>query len=212
MNKEKLHTLRLIIPGLLFLIILLLLIKGNQGIMGIKISSEDLIYLLFVFGIGSIYYVINPRMLLMKEPLQKINGNIRDKLLAPFSEDPQIKNSTEDLRKGDKLMNVYYHFIDNDESLKERAKEVFLNGLIWSSMVDLTFISLLGAIIFLVTFMFTKNSYFVLLTVIFVVVCIMMLLLTPNVVKKHIGFSNYQLGYITDIKKKELHDQLIALL
>jgi len=149
----------------------------------------------------------------MKNSLIKIDENIKDKLLSPFSEDSEIKNSISKLREGDKLTNVFYYFIDNDKSLGERAKEVYFNGLIWSSLADFIVISPLAIIVYLIAFFITNNMQYMIFIAVCVGMCLLSIfLLMPLLVKKHINLSNYQLTYIIEKSKKELHDQLIALL
>jgi hypothetical protein len=212
MSKETLHTLRLTIPGILFLIILVTLLEGDKGILDIKISAESLLYIGVVFVFGVLFYVFSPRMYIMKNSLNKITENIKDKLLSPFIDDPDIKNSIIKLRAGDKLINVFYHIIDKDNSLVERTKEVYFNGLIWSSLADLTIISPIGMIIYIVEYLYTKNLNFLIYAMVALGLCILSILLIPLVVKRHFRLSNNQLTYMSDINKKELREQLIAIL
>ena len=182
------------------------MLHQHQSILDIKISKEDYIYILVVYGIGGIYYIVDPRSLLMRRSLKSVNENIKDKLLAPFVEDPEIKDSLINLREGNKLIDIFYHILDQDDSLKERAKEVYFNGLIWSSLIDIVIISPIGAIIYFLVFLITKNMHymfyidigFIILSIIFI----------PLVIKKHYRMSNNQLNYIIGLYKKELRDHL----
>jgi hypothetical protein len=211
MSKETLHTLRLIIPGLILLIIIIPLLQNGQGFLDIKLSTDSLIYIFVVFGFGVVFYVINPRMYIMRNSLKKINENIKDKLTAPFADDPDIKNSIPKLHEGYTLMNVFYYFIDHDETLKARAGEVYFNGLIWSSLADCLILSPLGTIIYLIAFLITKNSFLLTLASVCVIIGILSKVLIPVVVKRHISFSNNQLTYIIEAKE-ELRKQIIARL
>jgi hypothetical protein len=212
MSKETLHTLRLIFPGLVLLIVALLLMQGDKNILDIQISTDSLVYLIVVFGIGVIFYAIGPRFRIMKKQLIRVNENIKNRLISPFTEDPDLQKSIPSLLNGTKLMNVFYNFIDNDESLKARSIEVYQNGFIWSSLVDIEFLSPICLIIFLVEFFLTKNNHLLVYSGIFLILFLLSILLIPRIIKRHIDFSNNQLDYITQVKKKELKEKLINLI
>lgn len=213
MNKESLHKLRLIIPGIIILLYILIPhLKGPISILELKISTESVIYIVIVFFIGGLYYWRNPRKYLMRVPLKRINDNIINQLLHPFKNDPEIKDSISTLMQDKKIMNVFYFFIDNEKSLSERAKEVYFNGLIWTSAIDLTIISPLIMVIYLIEFFVTKNPK--LLIVIFTCFAVFLVsaISLPGIVERHIYLSNDQLKYIVGNMKKELRKKIIDLL
>lgn len=212
MSKETLHKLRLLIPGMIFFIILVPFLQGTQRMLELKIPSDSISYFVVVFVIGVLVYVINPRMWIMKKPLKRVVDNIKDKLLAPFSMDTKILESTDNLRDGDKLTNIFYFFVDNEKSLEERAKEVYLNGLIWSTLADLTIISPVAILVYLIAYIFTHNNHFLVLVGIAILVLLLSVVSLPAIVNRHIRLSNYQLSYITENLKTELHNKIMDLL
>ena len=212
MNKETLHKLRWIIPGVIFCFFLVFLVKEPKEFLEFKLTADGVYYICVVIPVAFFYYMINPRMWLMKKPLKRITENIKDKLLAPFSDNDEVIKATDFLREGDKLINVFYFLIDNDRSLTERAKEVYFNGLIWSSLADFTLISPFASLAFFIKYLYTDNPDFLISSGFILALFIISVLLLPKVVQKHIFFSNYQLSYITENLYKKLDEQIKSLL
>jgi hypothetical protein len=211
MSKTALHNLRLIIPGIFLFIILITILQKNKGFIDIELSTDSLLYIVVVFGFGVIYYTTKLRYRVMKKALIEIDENIKDKLLLPYSNDSKIQKSVSKLRVGKQLLNVFYSLVDNEESLKVRAEEVYLNGLIWSTLADLLVICPAGILIYLVTYIITKENRLLMLACICLLVFIIAKILYPHIIKNHLSLSDYQLSYIAQQKKDELHKKLLQI-
>ena len=55
-------------------------------------------------------------------------------------------------------MTIFYHFVDNDESLKDKAGDVRFNGLIWSSCFDFCILSGFGGIAYYIISLVTSKK------------------------------------------------------
>jgi ABC-type multidrug transport system fused ATPase/permease subunit len=215
MNKETLKTLRIIIPGVIIYLFFLPLFKGTIDI-GEIVSSinsiKDLLYFIIILPLGALYYVFQIRGYFISQSLRKIHENIYNQLLSPFQNEPLIVKASSKLRQGRILLDIFYNFVDNDESLKERAKNVYLNGLIWSSVADVASVGSIAASIYLIAFIISGNwDYSIAFLVLLLVSAFSFFVLLPRVTKAHIQLSNEQLGYISLYKKEDLQKKLQSL-
>jgi hypothetical protein len=155
MSKETLKTLRILVPGVILLLFFLPLYTGSLDPLKIVSSLgelKDLLYLVVILPLGALYYVLDLRGPFLRPSLEKIHQNLHEKLLSPFADDLGISTSAAHLRTDRRLLDIFYFFIDNDESLKERSKNIYLNGLVWSSIADLMATTSLAMPIYAITF------------------------------------------------------------
>src|SRR3954449_8716769 len=116
---------------------------------GQLLSASGLWNLTAAIVLGAVYEIVNARRFAWRKPLDKVNTNIKDRLLAACPETPV--RGDERLRAGRTLMTLFYGFFKDDARLEERAKSVRFNGLIWTSIVDLSTVALVSSIIYLAT-------------------------------------------------------------
>jgi hypothetical protein len=109
-------------------------------------------------------------------------------------------------------MHIFYHFVDNDRSLSEKANRVRFNGLIWTSTVDLTIIAAFGSLIFWVKLIIERTSYDLWMAVILLVLSLFSFGLIQLTTKRHISLSNEQLDIICDLYRPELKEKMYELL
>ena len=100
--------------------------------------------------IGSFFGTLKVRRLRNKKTHKEINENIKTRLLMEGlaehrSEDEKIK-----IKNSRKLMHIFYHLIDNDQSLKEKSKLVRDNGLIWTSTADVAILGCFFSWVYLI--------------------------------------------------------------
>lgn len=213
MNKTTLHTLRLIIPGvIIFIFTIAPYLEGWVKIIEIKISLNDIVFFAVVLAVGGFYYIMNPRRYFMKKSLKIIDSNIEDQLLEPFLNDKKIMNSLDCLKQGRKLMNVFYYFIDNEKPLTERAKEVYFNGLVWTTAIDIMIISFVFFVIDFITLIITKDLRFLVISSICFFLFLIAAIIQPKIVDDHIALSNNQLEYIKENCRKELKKKIYSLI
>jgi len=101
-------------------------------------------------------------------------------------------------------MNIFYSFVDNDESLKQKSKVVMFNGLIWSSFIDLCILSCLAALSYSILSIFTSKSHYIILADLLFCFCFLSLICTSLLTRKHKTLSNEQLDIIAQTKKNEV--------
>ena len=111
-----------------------------------------------------------------------------------------------------RLLKVFYYFVDNKESLKERAKGVYLNGLLWSSVADAMVMTLLLAGVSIIFYLALWRFYHLIVAVVAIAVCALLSrFLMPRVVAKHIDLGDEQVGFILDLHEPELRGKLEEL-
>jgi hypothetical protein len=216
MSKESLTRLRFLIPGVLILLFSQPLVGGqpNLAIAATTLNSLSggLFYLCVVITLGAVYYIFNLRKHMFASTLVAIDSNIRDRMLFPFAGDPAIAASLEKMRSPKAMLDIFYSFVDKDESLKEKAKEVYFNGLVLSSTVDLMVVSAFFSLVYAAFYLVSKTPQH--LCFAFICTLIHMVatwLFRPLLTKRHIELSNTQLDSILLRHKQELHTELMQL-
>ena len=209
MNKETLKKWRLFIPGIIiFFLILLGLTNSKEELFAIHkifktLEWNDSIYLGLVFIFGVIYYTLDIRWLVWHPFNAQIQENIKDKILN-ISKLKLLSSQWFNLKKDRVLMNIFYSFVDNDASLKEKSKVVMFNGLIWSSFIDLSILSCLAGLSYSILSIFTSKSHYVILAVILFCLCFLSLICTFLLTRRQKILSNEQLEIIAQTKKNEI--------
>jgi hypothetical protein len=214
MSIDKLFSWRFILPVVFVALLFLPLLQPNidlQSFLKISVSNDSILYFVLVIVVGGVYYILNPRYYAMRPSILKIQENIKDKLLLPFEKDATIKKKMSSLREGSILLDIFYSFVDNDKSLTERAKEVYFNGLMLSSIADIRVLSFIAGIVYFIWYAIMAN----IVHLVFSVGCFglfgLTYLLMPIATRRHINLSNKQLEYITTRLLKELRDSLKAV-
>ncbi|MDR3625231.1 MAG: hypothetical protein P4L45_00275 [Ignavibacteriaceae bacterium] len=213
MNLTSLKRYRLIIPGIfIFVVIFFIFPNSCKELINnynelLKLNLFNIVYLFLTLLFGAIYYITKIRMWFWEPFLKPVQDNIQDSLLNPFNGkfDESEINYLKDQRR---LLNIFYSFVDNDQSLKEKANSVRMNGLLWTSFIDLTIICSISSIIidiklFLFFTLYNKALLFTLLITSFI-----SFIMTHLLLKRHIALSNEQLQVIVGIHKKELFEKL----
>lgn len=200
MNKGILKTLRLIIPGL-FIYILIIFIpynffEGCKTILSINIEPWSAQFIITII-LGVIYHLLGIRSLYNRDSLEKINSNIKDRLLEPFVKDPEISNKTDYLKCGRTMMHIFYNIVDNDPSLTSKSKNVYFNGIFLSSCIDLIALSYIGALFYFVIFLFILLPKYLIFSIFLISIFLLTkYIILPVVVNRHIDLSNEQLESI----------------
>lgn len=168
---------------------------------------NDSIYLGLVFIFGVIYYALNVRWIVWKPFNFQVQENIKNKILNA-SKLELTSSKWFNLKRGRALMNIFYSFVDSDESLKEKAKSVRLNGLAWSSFIDLSVLSCLSALLNSGIYIFTSKLHHVYLAWIMFCISFISLLFVCLLTYRHIDKSNEQLEIIIQRKKDEIDPEI----
>ena len=101
-------------------------------------------------------------------------------------------------------MHVFYKLVDNDESLKKKANNVYFNGIFWTSSADLLLISLVFWYVY--RRLFAHINHALLFSNLFLILAVLAIILHFLSVLKHIRLSKDQLGFIEIYKKTEVID------
>jgi hypothetical protein len=211
MTKEMLKTLRILVPGLLIAVgCVVPLFFGTVHFAETIKGNEKLLLWLVPPVIGALYYILNLRRFFMVGPLEQIHERIKDALLAPFANHPVIDPASAQLREGRLILNIFYQFVDNDNSLTERAKSVYLNGLVLSSLADLRAVTFLLLPVYLGAWIFTKNGDFGWYLLAAIVLHLIAIPLMRIATSRHIELGAEQTEFIVQFKHSDLENLLIA--
>jgi hypothetical protein len=145
MDLKTLQRLRIIVPGtmILFLVAPLLEERLTWSTLVETFTLADNLKRMFAAVVcGAIYYVTDLRSYALRDAYRQIRENVKRRLLEPCLGDPVVAAAADRLREGRILMDsVFYHFVDSNRTLTEKAKRVYFNGLIWSSTADVIALS-----------------------------------------------------------------------
>lgn len=217
MELTTLKRLRKIVPGTIFLffcIPIYLYVTHNLFSFddALKFTTGSLGAAL-AFVIGTLFSGLKIRSLRNKKSLEQINNNIKAKLIEHGLTTAQDPAKIEKIKASKQLMHIFYHFVDNDASLKEKSKLVKDNGLTWTSTADLAILGCVFCWLYfiLILVLGAEPLFFIAGLLIGILGLISGAVLHPMAAKEHINLSNEQLGFIFTNYKKELQERVTAL-
>ena len=198
MEQKTLKKLRILIPGIIAVICgtYYYSIITNQEFKEIDFSEYSIPFLVAI-SFGVIFYLTDVRFLITNFSHKKIDLNIKKHIIKLYT--PNLsKEEKQYLYQKGRLKTVFYNIIDNDESLKVKQNNVFLNGLIWTSMADLVLITFAFSIIFFISIFIFKEADQELLIGGFIMILGSIIGLIAHVLAffKHIKLGNDQIEYI----------------
>ncbi|WP_224998729.1 hypothetical protein [Cesiribacter sp. SM1] len=200
MEQKTLKYLRIFIPGVMILLggypIYYHYFAEAYDLSGLNVTYATYLSVL----LGAIYYQLDIQRLITKPSHYFITNNILNKLIKAYDREVS-KNEKKSLVFKDNYMTVFYHIIDNDESLKRKGENVRFNGIFWTSTADSFLINM--TFYFLYAY-FPQLIDVILLRKIFLFAAIISLALHIISVIKHIRLSNKQLNPI-------VHDKNLSL-
>jgi hypothetical protein len=222
MKKEKLKFLRTIVPGIILLLIFSpfviykfddLIEKNFSGNFGI-ISIFALPFItIFVYFFGGLYYALDIR----RKLYPKFNIDSEKNIILRFL---QFYNSRQNTNiqysqiqaEEQKLLHFFYKFVDKDETLSNKAMDVYQNGIWWSTSVDLANFSFLGFLFYFFVFLSTKQLCWIFLSItLLFIFFIFAILFQPYILKKHIKLSDGQIDFIFTTYRDNLLQDLHGL-
>jgi hypothetical protein len=219
MSQETLKWFRLTVPGVMILIALYVVVLPFYeriaavlgtvpGWNGLNIRTE-LVISIVATVLGGFYHVFDVRWPFLRKSLGRIHNHIKDQLLAPFEDDETIAHVWEELREGRTLLHILYRFIDNDESLTQKAKRVYFNGLLLSTAADAMAVSVMSTVMSLLLYVVSGRAHYGALTIVFAVMYVFSSrIILPRVTKTHIELVTDQLEFILLHYRPELHTRL----
>lgn len=214
MGMSGLKKWRLVVPGILIIIAVLFIIQESFSDFAQTYVSKpwnDITYTILAIAIGVFYSILNVRKILWNPYLNRVQTNIKNTLIRAYDQ-PLSAQQRAYLVEGRRLMIIFYYFIDNDNSLLEKAKRVRFNGLQWTSTIDLTIISSCGALIFWVKLIIETNAYYLTMALILTILTLVSFGLIQLTTRRHLSLSNEQLEIISQSYKQQLEDKINELL
>ncbi len=217
MELSRLKTLRKIVPGGAFLLFSFPMYKyATDNVFNLDDALAfpiEGIGAVLAFVIGTFFSSLKIRSVRNSKTHEQITDNIKSKLIAHGLTTEIEKSRIEKIKSSRQLMNIFYYFIDNNESLKEKAKLVRDNGLIWTSTADIAILSCLFCWIYFVLILFFEPEL-LFVSAGLIIGCIGLLsgaILHPRAVKDHIDLGNEQIEFIVTNHKKELQEKVTGL-
>jgi hypothetical protein len=213
MEKSTLKMWRLIIPGVTIFVLTIPLSTDNiQQLKDVvsmikSLSWDDLWYSAVILIVGALYYSLNIRWLVWKHFNNKIQNNIKERIFNLCS----LKYTPETwyrLKNSRSLMTVFYHFVDNDESLKDKAGDVRFNGLIWSSCFDFCILSGFGGVAYYIISLVTQKHHLIYFSSILFIGFFVFLGFSSLLTYKHLSLSNAQLDVIAQKYKQDVDTKI----
>ena len=215
MELSNLKKLRKIVPGTVFLFFGIPFYQFLAGELfnlekSIKFSVEGYGAVLALI-VGSFFRSLKVRSLRNSGTHEEIRKNIERRLLEEGLSESKTVEEKKAVSK--KLMHIFYHLIDNDESLKEKSKLVRDNGLIWTSTAD---VAILGCfyswVYFVMILIFGADDLLVVAgLMIGTIGLISGVILHPLAVEEHINLGNEQIDFIVTNHKEELQKRIKGL-
>ena len=208
MSQEKLRVLRLLIPGILLFVLI-------PPIFTDQFDADSLVDQFWSsqtvgFQPPPLSLVVSMRFSTCEpsqgpSAIRRINGNIHHQLLAACSEDSLVASANETLRSGRTLMHIFYKFVDRDPTLQEKAKRVRFNGLLLTTVEDVSTTFLAGTVAYLVAFSVTDAFHHAVIAGFLLFVGLLAhFVLLPRLIETHLDLSNEQLEFIVQNYRADL--------
>ncbi|ANF26261.1 hypothetical protein [Stutzerimonas stutzeri] len=217
MELSNLKKLRKIIPGTIFVFFSIPAYQyfANE-ILTLDESAKFALKgygTVLAFIIGTLFSTLKIREKRNKSTHQEIVSNLKHKLIEYGLTKIPSQKELEKVMASNQLMHIFYSFIDNDESLKEKSKLVRDNGLTWSSTADAAILGCFfsWAYLFLIMFVGPEPILAISGIMIGLIGLISGAVLHPMSVKEHIKLGNQQVEFIATNHKSKLQEKVNGL-
>jgi len=212
MTKAKLKTGRITVPGIVILlgVVPILFAFHIDPTAPLDTKTVLTVCLALATAIGYAWRLLDIRGRYFRPGLARVQTNIVHRLLAPFAGDPQITAKAGYSWKG--FQKLFYHFVDTDPSLKNKADDVYENGLIWSSLLDLKIGATVYGLVYMiiVTFVLPSPVLFFAIGVSAILIFLSGVCIEMSI-QRHIRLGNDQLDHIIFHHRPKLEEMLRAL-
>lgn len=217
MELSRLKILRKIVPGTVFLFFSVPVYQYfTEEIFKI---DESLRFSLEGYGavlaiiIGSLFGTLKIRSMRNRKTHKEINDNIKSRLITEGLAEEKTEEEIAKVKNSRELMHVFYHIIDNDESLKEKSKLVRDNGLIWTSTADIAILSCFFSWVYLLMILILGVDGLLVSSGLMIgsIGLISGEVLHPRTVKEHINLGNQQIDFILTNHRDELQRRVTGL-
>lgn len=155
-----------------------------------------------IIPIAFLYYIFGIQEKANSIWFAEVTENLRSKLVevSGLADDPAILNWKE-------VKKVFYHLVDNDESLKVQANLAYDNGLMWTSAADTMIVSFIWMLISVMSsVMGVSNSETAILF--FLVITLFAIFASIILTNKHKKIGDNQINIIKFLHKEKLKEGL----
>jgi hypothetical protein len=209
MSGGTLSILRIVIPGTVVFIFIAALVSPDLNEQRLTLFRDwytlALTVIIPVFGV--IYGLLPFRGWIWQPPRDSLDNNLKTKLLEPLKEkftDEEKKR----LQEGKVLLHMFFNIVDSDESLKEKAGGIRLNGLICTSIADIIAIGIPGCACFIVGYIFLHRTHYIGFSIgILIFVVVGFLFALPRFTKFHKKLSDEQIDALVVNHKPKLYEK-----
>jgi hypothetical protein len=158
MSGGTLSILRIVIPGTIIFIIIAALVSPDLNEQRLILFRDwyTLALTVVIPVLGVIYGLLPFRGWIWQPPRDSLDDNLKTKLLEPFK-GKFTDGEKKCLQEGKVLLHMFFNIVDSDESLKEKAGGIRLNGLICTSIADIIAIGIPGCACFVLGYIFYKE-------------------------------------------------------
>jgi hypothetical protein len=216
MDIGTLKKLRAVVPGTLLMAGAVPLYTFWTGKTLSSIQGADLVSAgvatVVAYALGAIYNLWCLRAVFNGRSHARIGANIKRRLLVIGRTQPLTDARREELLSGKELMDVFYALVDSQESLKVRAKMVYENGLLWSSVADCVVLGIMFAALYFPLWLILGYRPFLDGAIVATAVALLAaFVLHPRAEKRHIRLSDDQLDFIATQMKPQAELKINAL-
>lgn len=137
MSQSTLKWLRLATPGLIILVFYAIMGRlTGLWLVSLPTNFKDGLLSANVLIPAGIYYLLPFRTLANRRYFDAVSDNLRGRMIlaSGFPDDPKVYTWAA-------LRGVFYHLIDNDQSLSKKASLAYFNGYIWTTCADIRVIA-----------------------------------------------------------------------
>lgn len=202
MEQSTLNTLRIFVPGSIFVLCAIVLGLVTDLFQLPKPDLDTLMKSIFVLIIGVVYRFTPLRSWINKSYHNQVNENIRSKIVS-------ISGLVDDKNRfsWNKIRRIFYDIVDHDESLKVKGQRVMFNGILWTSAADLTAISILflGYSLILIVSEVQNAGY---AAIIYFVSGLVGFIGSVFTTEKHLELGNEQLDLMEEKYQDEIRDRV----
>ncbi len=209
-TREGLERTRIAVPGLLVVVLASSLLLPDYdpptGWRAINAATSGVA--LGTVVIGVVVHVMGFRGYVLAWTWDVVQSNIR-RLLVEMVPADALSDATRAWLAGDqRLMQVFYHYVDKDPSLMNKRDAVYTNGAVVSSCADV----LLGTTAHLVAGLADAHDrHFAWVLVFGTIFLLALAVVLPAARRKHLRLSNDQLAYIGVHYRRDVARQLLDL-
>jgi hypothetical protein len=210
MEQKTLKLLRIIVPGLVLILAMFPLLLSFAAVKSSFIQYQSLIiaFLLQIeIVLGVFYHILDFRGKHWRKDLDIIHTHIKRRIIEILSREPGFDTKRAENVSDKKYLNVHYKLIDKDESLKFKGQLVFLNGVIFTSLIDLRVILLPLSAVYFLLFLFRNLIVYPITAMVFLIIVLLVWPLRRLVRKRHLKLIDDQI----DFYNQYYHEELLEL-